>query len=247
MKRTGLKIGQLAEQTGITVRTLHYYDEIDLLKSSQYTDSGHRIYTHKDVLRLQQIRSLQQLGFSLKEIQNFLTRPDSTPIQVIEKHLKHLDEQIELQQYLRIRLKILIKRYKSAGKISVEELLQTIKEINMMDKYYTPEQLEKLKKRREKLGDATLRKAEEEWKEIFELFRKEMEKGTDPASDTVKKIAIRSAELIQSFTGGDPGITASLSNMYKKEGGPNIMAQHGIDLDPRVWEYMGMAMKALKS
>ena len=60
-----LKIGELASRTGLTVRTLHHYDEIGLLKPSHRTDSGHRLYTVRDLGRLQQIVSLRQLGFSL--------------------------------------------------------------------------------------------------------------------------------------------------------------------------------------
>lgn len=62
------KVGELAEQTGLSVRTLHYYDEIGLLTPSQRTASGHRLYAPGDVIRLQQIKSLRQLGFPLEEI-----------------------------------------------------------------------------------------------------------------------------------------------------------------------------------
>ena len=56
------KVGELAERTGLSVRTLHYYDEIGLLSPSRRTAAGHRLYTAGDVVRLQQIRSLKQPG-----------------------------------------------------------------------------------------------------------------------------------------------------------------------------------------
>jgi MerR family transcriptional regulator, thiopeptide resistance regulator len=52
----------------IRARTLHYYDEIGLLSPSHRSDAGYRLYTTGDVVRLQQIRSLRHLGFSLEEI-----------------------------------------------------------------------------------------------------------------------------------------------------------------------------------
>ena len=64
------KVGELASLTGLTVRTLHHYDEINLLKPCEYTDSGHRLYGEEDIIRLQQILSLRQLGFSLEEIKD---------------------------------------------------------------------------------------------------------------------------------------------------------------------------------
>ena len=115
-----------------------------------------------------------------------------------------------------------------------------------MEKYYTPEQLKKLKQQKEMLGENTIHSAEEEWMDLFEKYKLEMEKGTDPADECVQKLAKRSQELIAAFTGGDPGIEKSLGHMYKQEGGPQVMAQQGVQLDPDVWEYMGKAMSALK-
>ncbi len=65
---SGIKVGELARRTGVSVRTLHYYDEIRLLSPSGHTASGHRLYTTREPRRLQQIVSLRQLGFSLEEI-----------------------------------------------------------------------------------------------------------------------------------------------------------------------------------
>ncbi|MDW6157023.1 MerR family transcriptional regulator, partial [Klebsiella pneumoniae] len=67
-----LTIGQLAKQMGTTIRTLRYYDHIDLLKPSEYKDGGHRLYNVEDVRRLQQIQSLKFIGFSLKDISTLL-------------------------------------------------------------------------------------------------------------------------------------------------------------------------------
>jgi len=115
-----------------------------------------------------------------------------------------------------------------------------------MEKYYTKEQLKKLKLRKETLGEKTIRHAEKEWMELFEKYKTEMEKGTDPTSEPVEKLALRSRELIAVFTGGDLGIEKSLGDMYQKEGGPSVLAQHGVQLDQAVWDYMGKAMAALK-
>src|SRR6185369_11825018 len=94
------KVGELAKQTGLTIRTLHYYDEIGLLSPSFYTDSGHRQYVRKDLIRLQQIMSLRQLGFSLDEIHDCLNRKDFSPRNVILLHIERLKGQIKLQSKL---------------------------------------------------------------------------------------------------------------------------------------------------
>src|SRR5947209_17836009 len=63
-----------AALTGVTVRTLHHYDRLGLLKPSRYTSAGYRLYCERDVARLEQIVALKFLRLSLKEIKNILTR-----------------------------------------------------------------------------------------------------------------------------------------------------------------------------
>lgn len=67
-----LTIGQLAKRTGVTIRTLRYYDKIGLLLPTDYTEGGHRLYSLDGLLRLQKIQSLIFIGFSLKDIADLL-------------------------------------------------------------------------------------------------------------------------------------------------------------------------------
>ncbi|HEY5002165.1 MAG TPA: MerR family transcriptional regulator, partial [Ktedonobacteraceae bacterium] len=63
---------QFAQKASVTVRTLRYYDKVGLLSPSLYTESGYRLYTNEDLLRLQNILALKFLGFSLEEIRALL-------------------------------------------------------------------------------------------------------------------------------------------------------------------------------
>src|SRR5205085_4353364 len=116
MRCEGLKVGELARRTGLTVRTLHHYDEIGLLRPSLHTESGHRLYTAADVARLQQVRSLRQLGFSLEEVRACLDRSGFSPLEVIRLHLGRLREQIELQRQLCGRLEAIAALFRTAGR-----------------------------------------------------------------------------------------------------------------------------------
>ncbi|MFB5580774.1 MerR family transcriptional regulator [Bacillus albus] len=69
-------ISEFASVGDVTVRTLRYYDKINLLKPSDYTEGGHRLYTKDDLYVLQQIQSFKHLGFSLGEIQNIILQCD---------------------------------------------------------------------------------------------------------------------------------------------------------------------------
>ncbi|MGQ4647379.1 MerR family transcriptional regulator [Lyngbya aestuarii] len=94
---TAWKVGDLAKQTGLSVRTLHYYEEISLLKPSQRTEAGHRLYTKKDIIYLQQIVSLRQISFSLEEIKDCLNNANFSPKAVIQSHIAKLHKPIQLQ------------------------------------------------------------------------------------------------------------------------------------------------------
>lgn len=239
-----MKVGELAKRTGVSVRTLHYYDEIGLLAPSHHSDTGHRLYAAGAIVRLQQIKSLRQLGFSLEEIRACLDRPDFSPHRVIELHIARLREQIALQQGLCARLEALAEGLRSAGEVSVEALLHTIEVISMVEKYYTPEQLEELKERRRTLGEERIRQVEAEWPELMAQVRAEMDKGTDPADERVQDLARRWMGLINEFTGGNPGIEQSLRTMYRQES-----TIHGMETAPmrEMGEYVSKALAASKN
>jgi DNA-binding transcriptional MerR regulator len=246
MRFEALKVGELAKRTGLTVRTLHHYDEINLLRPSLHTESGHRLYTAGDVARLQQVLSLRQLGFSLEEIRDCLDRPGFSPIEVIRLHVARLREQITLQRRLCARLEAVANRLQAAGEVSADEFIRTIEEITMIESYYTPEQLESLKKRVEALGPDRIRQSQEDWAELIAEVRAEMDKGTDPMAPEVQALAKRWMALINEFTGGDPGIAQSVRRLWQEQG-DHIVAQHGSQYDPRgVAEYIGQAIAAVK-
>jgi DNA-binding transcriptional MerR regulator len=237
------KVGELAGRTGLSVRTLHWYDEIGLLTPSCHSGTGHRLYTAADVARLQQIKSLRQLGFALEEVRACLDHPDFSPLSLIETHLDRLRERIEVQSRLCDRLETIAAHLRAAEIVSVEELLQAIEEMTMFEKYYTTEQLEQLKERGRQVGDERIRQVEAEWPKLMAEVQAEMDKGTDPASAPVKALAQRWMSLVQEFTGGDPGIEKSLQTMYLQEA-----TVHGRDVGAMrpMMDYIGKAMAAAR-
>ena len=223
------KIGELARRTGLTVRTLHHYDEIGLLSPAERSDGGHRVYDEADVQRLYRIVSLRSLGFPLDAIARALDSKTFDPKEAVDDHLRRLEAQIAQEQQLLDKLRTLRER------LDADDFLTTIEEITMRERYYTPEQLDQLDQRRQALGEDAIKDVEREWGEIFATLKQEMESGTDPADPRLRPIGDRSRELIEMFTGGDPGIQASLKRMYETEGSEK--ASRGM-ADPAVFEYL---------
>lgn len=237
-----LKIGELAEATGISVRTLHWYEEIGLLRPARRTSAGHRLYSDTELLRLQQILSLRALGLSLDEIGALLAQPDATPLDAIERHLARAREELAEKERLIRRLEALSSALREAKRISTEELLHTIEVTVMFEKYYSKEQLEKLAERRRALGEETIKAAEAEWPTLIEKMTAAMEANVDPADASLQPIADRWMELVNAFTGGDPGIRSSLEKMYKEE--PAMQQRTGVN--PELMAYVGRVLAARK-
>ena len=87
-------VKQLAKLAGVTTRTLHYYDQIDLLRPASYGDNGYRYYDDKAVLRLQQIMFFRELDFSLEEIKNIVGRPDFDLLLALKVHREGLQARV---------------------------------------------------------------------------------------------------------------------------------------------------------
>jgi MerR family transcriptional regulator, thiopeptide resistance regulator len=217
-KTRPLLVGEVAEATGLTVRTLHHYDEIGLLAPSGRSDAGYRLYTDGDVRRLYRILALRGMGFSLDEIAATLLREGEDPRPAVRRHLERLDEQLRLARRLRTRLARILDLLDGADEPSGDRFIEAIEVMTRMERYYTPEQLEQLERRAESIGEDGLRRAEADWAELIAAVDAERAAGTDPADARLDPLVERWTGLIEQFTGGDPGIEASLQRMYDTEG-----------------------------
>jgi DNA-binding transcriptional MerR regulator len=237
------KIGALARRTGLSIRTLHWYDEIGLLRPAHRTPSGHRLYGEGDLLRLQQIRSLRHLGFTLDEIRDAMRKPAFAPAPVLRLHVAELKERIRRQRHLERRLERLADRLDAAVAVSVDDLMNAIEEITMSEHTLTPEQLADVRERGRRLGEAAIRAVEAEWPVLIAKVRAEIGKGTDPADPRVQELARRWRELVEQFTGGNPGIERAVAQRYRDD--PELRGRTG--LDGAVFAYVRKAWAAAKS
>jgi MerR family transcriptional regulator, thiopeptide resistance regulator len=209
------RIGELARAAGVTVRTLHHYDDLGLLVPSERTSGGHRLYGPADVQRLYRLLALRSVGLPLEEIGPLLDREDGVA-GTVRRHLGRVEQQLGALEALRLRLTRLLAA--ADGGEQTERLLEALEAMSMFEKYYTPEQLAQLERRRNELGEDAIRSVEREWSELFAELRRHRLAGTDPAHPEVQALSRRASELVEMFTGGDPGIRDSLQRMYAQEG-----------------------------
>ena len=229
-----MKIGELAKQTGLSIRTLHYYDEIGLLSPSHRTEIGHRLYGDEDIIRLQQIISLRQLGFSLKEIRECLENPDFSLPQVIDLHRARLQEQMALSSTLLDRLNGIARELKTTQSIAVETLIKAMENITMSEQYFTPDQQAVL--------EARFREGETDWQDFLRQVQIEMDNGSDLNSRSVRSLAKQWLWSMKSFIRGDEQLYWSIVKMYQQEG-PKA-ASWGT-MDTAMFEYILKAVSFL--
>jgi DNA-binding transcriptional MerR regulator len=137
---TQMRIGELASATGLTVRTLRHYDQIGLLQPQTRTESGYRIYGEAEVRRLQQIRSLQALGFSLEQIGTMLDGNNAPLPEVIGWQLEAIDRELATLQRVRARLYAISAELQRSDAVDIDALTALMKEMTMVEQYYTEEQ-----------------------------------------------------------------------------------------------------------
>lgn len=237
-------VKQLAELSGVTVRTLHHYDEIGLLKPSHRTEAGYRLYEQKDLLRLQQILIYREMDFSLEDIKAMLDDPKFDL-----KEALHDQKRFLLQQH---------ERYKELIK-TIDKTLKKIEEDDQLvtdeDLYggFTPEQAERYdREAKEKYGDMyeisqkrVRQMTKGQWKTIGvegEDITKSMAKriGTDPAGAEVQALIKRHHAWIENFYPCSQQMYIGLSNLYIEN--PEFTA-HYERFAPGLALFMSAAMK----
>lgn len=211
-------VGEFANLAGVTIRTLHYYDEIGLLKPSGRTNGYHRVYAQEDLLRLQQISTLKYLGFSLQEIEELISSPAYNLQRSLQIQKDALNQRIRQLQVVSYALAKTLETVQNAEVIHWEHVihiiqgLATVQHDEIVHRYYTPEQLDWILERGALTPPEVIEQSAKRWAELYANFGK---KRHLPSSHTeVQALAAEMHSLIEAFTGGNQHIKESLNAMY---------------------------------
>lgn len=176
-------IKKIAELSGISTRTLRYYDEINLLKPARINSSGYRIYGTKEIDKLQQILFYRSLDMKLEDIQTLLGTPNYDPQHALQDHYQKLLEKRRQMDHLILTVEKTLRYQKG-------ELIMTDKE-----KFIGFKQ-EKLQKNeasygqeiREKYGEETVKASNQKWLNLSEADFNQMETAEKELIDALKVV-----------------------------------------------------------
>ncbi|WP_306212204.1 MerR family transcriptional regulator [Actinoplanes sp. RD1] len=135
-------IGELARATGLTVRTLHHYDDIGLVRPSHRSRGGHRRYDYDDVRRLHRVLALRGFGFGLPAIAGLLDGDGPGAREVLLRQLDQVTDRIDRARALQRRLTMVLGQFDDAGYRSATALISLMEGMIAVEHTYTPEELE---------------------------------------------------------------------------------------------------------
>src|SRR5437868_5557925 len=226
-----LKVGELAKRSGLTVRTLHHYDEIGLLRPSGRSESGYRLYDRADVARLHAIQALRRLGLPLADIGKLLAGDGASLPAIVERQMQSLDEEIAQATELRARLVLLQGAMASGHSPEMNDWLDTLSLMSAYGKYFAADELKTILQ--------NLKRTEAEWKPLAAAVRTEMDKGTPAEAIELQPLARQWMELSMRWMDNDMDRLLRWGEMYRRE--TTAQGRHGIDLD--LIDYIGRAIK----
>jgi DNA-binding transcriptional MerR regulator len=244
------RVSDFAEKAGVTVRTLHHYDRLGLLKPSRRTEAGNRLYGERDFARLQHIVTLKFIGLPLKQIKDLLDRND-----LDLKSTLSLQRRLLLEKRLQVEAAIQAieeaERSLQSGSAPDLAALKTIIEVmerqNNMEwakKYYTEETQTRIAERARTWTPELQAKVEQDWKTLIGEVEAAIAANVDPSDAKAQALAQRWSELVRGFTGGDAGIQQGLNKLYADQG--NWPSSFTKPFSDEVWQYVRKAMAAHK-
>ena len=236
------KVGELAQATGLTIRTLHHWDETGLV-SPRRTMAGHRIYTGADVTRLYQVLALRQMGLGLGQIAALLAGHAPPPKQTLRRHLDAVERDLRQIRELRDRLAAVLDALGREDDAGVDLLLEVIKKMTMFEDKLTGGQRAWFTQRRETVGEERWQQGLDGWPQLIAEVRAAMDAGTDPADPQLQRLVTRWDELTSLFLDDDPEIRTAAGKAWQA-----MWAQHEDQLrrspsiaPPEMWEYIQRA------
>lgn len=204
-----LKVGELARRTGLTVRTLHHYDEIGLLAPSGRSEAGYRLYSQADVQRLHAIQTMRQMGLALGDIGELLAGDGVAPERIIGQQIRALDQQITQATELRARLTMLRDGLMAGAEPDMGNWLEALALMTTYGKYFSSAELKQI------FVNWSL--IEADWLIVKDLVRSAMDRQQPPDSPEVQALAYRWMALMLQWMGGDLDLLDRWGHMFRTE------------------------------
>ena len=245
------RVTEFARLTKVTVRALHYYDQIGLLKPSGRTPSRYRFYTDKDLFRLQQIVTLKFLGLSLEQVQKALARPRSAVLRSTRLQAEALEKEIERLWRAAKALRETARMAEAGEAMDWKKLIKVMEDIQMSEeakktwaKHYTEAEMKEFEEIGRKYTPEMMEAYQKKWAALIEEVKANLK--ADPKSSVAQGLAKRWADLLNEAYGGRTGLKQKIGRAYKAEWKAGNTSGPAMPFGPEVWDFIHQAMEAAK-
>ena len=236
--------------SGVTVRALHHYDRLGLLRPKR-THNGYRDYGEQDLVRLEQIVALKFVGMPLRRIKALLDRDGQglagalrMQRSVLEARRGLLDQAIQAIRQAETAV--------ASGQLPDAAILTKIIEVMEMQndtewtmKYYNDAAQAKIAERRQLWSPELQERVSRQWLELIRDVETAL--GEDPAGEKGQALAARWTSLVEEFTGGDTQVASGLKNLYRDSAnwpGEAKQQMQQFRISSEVWGFMNRALAA---
>jgi DNA-binding transcriptional MerR regulator len=245
MKKNYL-VKEFADLTKVTIRTLHYYDQIGLLKPSYQKPNGYRVYTDADLLKLQQIVTLKFMGFSLGQIRELLDRKGYEVVMSLKIQAQAVKDEIERLRQASRAIGQVLARLEGQGRIHRKKLIQIMEVIQLgedvkktwHEKFFTEAELNEFQEVGRKYTPKMMEAYQHRWAELIEEVKANL--AADPASQVAQSLARRWRDLLNEAYGDHPQLKARIGEAYTAGAIPQDSRMFGHE----VWEFIQKALAA---
>ncbi len=216
-----LTVKQLAKLAGITPRTLHYYDEIGLLKPSHTGDNGYRYYGEEALIRLQQILFYRELDLPLEDIKKIMKRRDFEVLDALESHKAALHKRIEKMERLIATVDLTLEHLKGKNNMSKKQLFEAFSEEQQAEyekeamQKYDPETVKASNKKWKNYSEAEMQNILDEGNTVYQDMVLAMPKGA--ASPEAQSCVIRWRKHIEYFWTPNDEQALGLADLYNDD------------------------------
>ncbi len=244
------RVQEFAELAGVTVRALHHYDRLGLLKPTSRTGSSYRLYSDSDLARLEQIVVLKFLGMPLRDIRDLLQEQSSLADALQRQQCVLAEKKRQLDQAI-MAIRNAERSLQDRGTPDWKLFKRVIQEIEMQNttdwskRYYSDEAKSKIEERAKLWSPELQEQVTKDWDQLFADIRASL--GEDPASTKAQELAARWTTLVSGFTGGDPEVKKGLNAMYADRENWPAEQKERVAMPPEIWNFIQQAFAAGKA
>jgi MerR family transcriptional regulator, thiopeptide resistance regulator len=214
-----LKVGELAKRTGLTVRALHHYDSIGLLRPSAHSETGYRLYSRDDVARLHAIQTLRRMGLPLADVAQLLDRGAAMLPGILAQQIEALDRQVLQAQALRERLSVMQTIFASGDQPGIDDWLASLSLMSTFEQYFSAAELKLVFERWKRIKD--------EWPSLLQAIRDAMDRGVPADSIELQPLARRWMDVSARWMNGDTALLTRWGAMLAEQ--PTVPLPSGMD------------------